>query len=350
MKIQPWKITDRLKLAIQVSAWVSLVMLYGIIFSNYFSLGLSLLRGLLNTLPMMVLFYANLYFVNRYFEHGQYLKYLLLNAGLLLLVVLLRVEFNLLFPEIGREAFLRNEEQGWIFGAIGTSIAILVVSTFYQVLVNRYEQERESQLIIQQQQEAQLQFLRSQINPHFLFNTLNNIYSLAVIQSAQTAPMVLRLSNLLRYVVYDGREDRVQLSREVDQIREYIALFQMRSEREQTIDFKVSQASVAYWLEPMILIPLVENCFKHCNFDSNPDAFVRISLSVEADQLQFETLNSKDDSQQKDKTGGVGLVNIRKRLDLKYDKHYDLEIFSEEHQFTVKLSLPLSTPNSPENG
>jgi sensor histidine kinase YesM len=350
MDISPWHITDRLKIAIQVSAWVSIVALYGIIFTGYFSLGLSLVRGLLNTVPMMVLFYVNLFLVNRFFEKGKYLNYVLLNTVLLGGVVCLRVAFNALFPEIGREAFLQNEQQGWVVGAIATSIAVLVVSTFYQVLVNRYEREREAQAIIQEQQEAQLQFLRAQINPHFLFNTLNNIYSLAVVKSDQTAPMVLRLSNLLRYVVYDGRNDRVQLKQEIHQIEEYIALFQMRSETSLVIDLQIEGDPEPYWLEPMILIPLVENCFKHCDFDSNPDAFAQIRLGIREEQLQFETLNSKDDTQQKDKTGGVGLQNIRKRLQLKYKDAYKLSILPGVDQFRVQLSLPLSTQNPSRHG
>lgn len=345
MNAHPWNITDRLKLAIQVSAWVSIVALYGIIFSSYFSLELSVLRGLLNTVPMMVLFYANLYLVNRFFERGHYLPYLFLNGLLLVLLVFIRVEFNSLFPEIGKQAFLQNEQQGWLFGAIATSVAILVVSTFYQVLVNRYERERQAQAIIQEQQAAQLQFLRAQINPHFLFNTLNNIYSLAVVKSDQTAPMVLRLSNLLRYVVYDGRDDRVQLEREITQIQEYIALFQMRSEAEQPIDFDINGDVKPYWLEPMILIPLVENCFKHCDFDSNPKAFVQLKLEARSGALYFETLNSKDNTQQKDKTGGVGLQNIKKRLKLKYGDGFELKVAPEADQFRVQLSMPLSTQN-----
>jgi LytS/YehU family sensor histidine kinase len=100
----------------------------------------------------------------------------------------------------------------------------------------------------------------------------------------------------------------------------------------------------------MILIPLVENCFKHCDFDSNPDAFAQIRLGIREEQLQFETFNSKDDTQQKDKTGGVGLQNIRKRLQLKYKDAYKLSILPGVDQFRVQLSLPLSTKKPSHHG
>lgn len=160
--------------------------------------------------------------------------------------------------------------------------------------------------IISEQREAQLQALRAQINPHFLFNTLNNIYSLAVVKSDKTAEMVLRLSNLLRYVIYDGRAERVALKREVEHIRQFIELFQMRSEEQLDIKFDTRGEIDGVQTEPMILIPIVENCFKHCDFDTNKRVFVCIDLQVDNEELYFKILNSKDDRhQQKDRVGAL---------------------------------------------
>jgi LytS/YehU family sensor histidine kinase len=194
--------------------------------------------------------------------------------------------------------------------------------------------------IIIEQREAQLQALRAQINPHFLFNTLNNIYSLAVVKSDKTAEMVLKLSNLLRYVIYDGKAEQVELKREIAHIQQFIELFQMRSQEPLNIEFNTSGTFNSVKIEPMILIPIVENCFKHCDFDSNEQAFVCIYLQLINGELHFKTVNSKDDrNQQKDRVGGVGLENIRKRLDLKYREKYALRIHNETDKFVVELDL-----------
>ncbi len=331
-----------LKFWIHVGVWLSFLLVYIIIFGQFFGFELSLLRGLVNLLPMMLIFYINLYLVDRFFEQKRYGRFIFANLLLLAAMVGLRVQLNLLFPDIDERAFLRNEERSWFFGALVTSIAVLVVSTFYQILDNRYANEQRNLAIIQEQQEAQLQFLRAQINPHFLFNTLHNIYSLAVVKSDKTPDMVLRLSNLLRYVVYDGRAEQVELKREARQIREYVELFQMRHEKPLDICFEVEGSLNDIKMEPMILIPLVENAFKHCDFDLNEAAYAHFRLEVSEGGLRFFTFNTRDvRQQQKDKAGGVGLENIRRRLELKYPGRYELRIDEQEAAFGVSLHLQL---------
>ncbi|MCB0570483.1 MAG: histidine kinase [Phaeodactylibacter sp.] len=332
-----------LKILAHFGVWLSFLLVYGIIFGRFYPWHLNVLRGLANVLPMAIIFYGNLYFVDRYLEQKRYLAFALANLALLAVIVELRVRLNMFFPEIDREIIIRSSEASrWRIGALLTSASILVASTFYQMLANRYENEHRNLAIIREQQEAQLQFLRAQINPHFLFNTLNNIYSLAVAGSDKTPDMVLRLSNLLRYVVYDGREEQVALEREARQIGEYIELFQMRSEEPLDISYHTEGALEGIRVEPMILIPIVENCFKHCDFDTNDKAYARIKLTADAENLHFSTLNSKDNRQrQKDRVGGVGLDNIEKRLQLKYPGHYRLNIDEQEDSFALELSLAI---------
>lgn len=330
-----------LKIWAHLGVWLCFLLVYGLIFSRFYPLHLNLLRGLANVLPMAVVFYGNLYLVDRFLERKRYLAFALANLALLVMIVELRVRLNLYFPEIGPESFIRGSEgESWRIGAVLTSFSVLAASTFYQVLANRYENEQRNLAIIKEQQEAQLQFLRAQINPHFLFNTLNNIYSLAVARSDKTPDMVLRLSNLLRYVVYDGREEQVGLEREARQIREYIELLQMSHEEPLDISFQTEGKLEGIRVEPMILIPIVENCFKHCDFDTNEGACVRINLKAEGNRLHFSTLNSKDArQQQKDKQGGVGLGNIEKRLRLKYPGCFRLNIEEKEKVFSLELDL-----------
>ena len=222
------------------------------------------------------------------------------------------------------------------------SILVLIFSTLTHLLVNRYKKERTNQLLIQEHQAAELQFLKAQINPHFLFNTLNNIYSLSIIQSPKTPQMVLQLSQLLRYVLYESQNKKVSLSGELTQIEKYIALFQLKNETPVTIQFEKEGPINGQKIEPMMLIPLVENALKHCDFDTNEKAYAKIQVQIVGDMLHFSTINSKNDNnQQKDDVGGVGLKNIRKRLALNYPNQHELVINNLEYAFEVRLKIKM---------
>ncbi|MEM1320097.1 MAG: histidine kinase [Bacteroidota bacterium] len=222
----------------------------------------------------------------------------------------------------------------------GTILITMFLSTIITYLENRIEMEQKAQAIIRQQSEAQLLYLKSQINPHFLFNSLNNIYALAVEKSDQTPKMILQLADLLRYSIYESRKEKVSLAAEVEQIQKYLGLFRMTKEEAPNIQLETQGTLQDRAIEPMILIPLVENCVKHGDFDSNPAAFAHLHLRVDEQGIHFQTTNSKNDAnQQKDKTGGVGLQNIQQRLALKYPQRYDFVTQSTERQFEVHLHI-----------
>jgi len=333
-------INRRLEAFLHICIWGAFMSVYVIIFSRFMPWEISLLRAFGNVLPMAFLFYINLWLVDQFIEQRRYVLFALIALALFLGATFLRSELNTYFPDVRREMLDMNKRETWFFGALLTNLSFAIIGVFYQMLSNRYRSEQRNMSIISEQREAQLQALRAQINPHFLFNTLNNIYSLAVIRSEKTAEMVLRLSNLLRYVIYDGRAERVALKREVEHIRQFIELFQMRSEEELDIQFNSRGEIDGVQIEPMILIPIVENCFKHCDFDTNERAFICIDLKVRNGQLFFKTVNSKDDrNQQKDRVGGVGLENIRKRLELRYQNKHELSINNEAFRFEVVLHL-----------
>lgn len=342
MTTQENTINRRLENWLHIGIWVLFVLVHALIFTRFLPFEVSLLRSLANVIPMALIFYINLTFVNQYLEQKRYTLYGLFITLLFLLFTYLRTKINMQFPEMQREILTADTWNGWAIGATLTNLSVLVLSIFYQILYNRYRNEQRNLAIINEQKEAQLQFLRAQINPHFLFNTLNNIYALAVTKSDKTAEMVLKLSNLLRYVIYEGKAEQVELQQEVKHIQQFIELFQMRSEQPLNIQFQVTGETKGIQIEPMILIPIVENCFKHCDFDTNEQAFVKIHLQIKDKMLHFQTINSKNDTDlQKDKVGGVGLENIHKRLELKYKEKYQLAVIGEKNRFEVDLELEI---------
>ncbi|MBX2875671.1 MAG: sensor histidine kinase [Saprospiraceae bacterium] len=333
---------QKLQIGVQVSIWLLFGLSYTLIFARFIPALHSFVRALGNMLPMIVLFYGNMRLVERFFIPKLYVRYAVWCLLLTTLVTAVRTQINLLFTGYDIDFLPEHNQKFLRLASIISNTGVILISTIYQLLIHRGNQEKKALLAANEHQEAQLQFLRSQINPHFLFNTLNNIYSLAVTHSQKTAPMVLQLSELLRYVVYEGQAEKVELEREVQQINRFISLFQMRQEEPVDIQFKTTTIPEDLKIEPMILIPLVENCFKHCDFDTDPQASTRIALKVENNELYFHTYNTRDDLDlQKDATGGVGLKNIRKRLGLKYPDGHRLEIDKQPKSFQVDLYIKL---------
>lgn len=327
---------------LHLAIWLVGALGFSLVFLRFLSLEQTLLRTLANMLLMMALFYGNNWLVRQFYIPKDYKVYFSWAALLLVVDTFLRARINMHFSTAEADLIFQSNLGGLQIAAVISNIGILFVSMIYEMSVYRMQIETQALEATNRQQEAQLQFLRAQINPHFLFNTLNNIYSLAVVRSEQTAPMVLQLSDLLRYVIYESQKERVPLSKEVQQIERFIALFQMRNETPLNIVFRYGGPVEQLYIEPMMLIPLVENCFKHCDFDTNEQAYTQIELLATKDTLHFKTLNSKNDAlRQKDKMGGVGLANIRTRLELKYPDKHRMSVKNEVERFEVNLELEI---------
>ncbi len=279
--------------------------------------------------------------VPRYYERGRWLAFgLLAGLGLgLAQGALLATEHFLLHDEALRAfpTVQRFRVYALVLLAVATGMGF-----FQQTLRHRRMAEASALARLAQQQESQLLYLRSQINPHFLFNTLNNIYALALTGSAQTAETVLRLANLLRYAIYSTRQKQVRVADEVAQIEELLALFRLRSAEPPALSLFLDPAAAAVLLEPMLLIPLVENCLKHADLDTNPRAFVRLTAQRKGNYLVFETENTTDPADRaKDHTPGVGLDNIRRRLALTYPAgEAELHTEYQAGRFVARLRLP----------
>jgi len=207
-------------------------------------------------------------------------------------------------------------------------------TAYYFIRYSHYKEVKETEALLQTRQ-SELSFLRSQINPHFLFNNLNNIYSLVYYQSDQSLNAIAGLSELLRYMLYDSSET-VTLSKEVAYVEKYINLQQLRYEQPEKINFKVTGPVEEVLVPPLLLIPFVENAFKHGD-GSAPD-WLNIDLAVETSHIYF-TCSNKKVVKHKDPEGGIGIDNVLRRLELLYPNRHQLEIKEDQAAFNVKLSL-----------
>jgi hypothetical protein len=186
--------------------------------------------------------------------------------------------------------------------------------------------------------QAELSFFKAQINPHFLFNTLNNIYSLAVSQSENTAPSILKLSKMMRYITEEATENFVPLADEIDCIENYIELQKLRLNAKTRVLFEVKGVNTNIQIAPLVLMTFVENAFKY-GVSNHYASEIVISLNHTAEEILFSCKNKIFDSHKDPDRAGVGIANTRKRLDFLYPDHHDLQIDHDGEMFSVHLKL-----------
>jgi two-component system LytT family sensor kinase len=222
------------------------------------------------------------------------------------------------------------------------NISVIVVAFAYRLLLSWFQQEKIRKDLEYQKLRTELSFLKMQVNPHFLFNALNNIYSLAVIENSnRTGNSILRLSELMRYMLYEKEdaENKVSLDKEILHINSYIDLERLRRPGDMYVNFSIEGEVDGKRIAPLLIFPLIENAFKH-GILSDKIKPVTIDLKIGEKQIEF-CIENFTNNYQKDIVGGIGVQNVKKRLDLLYGENYHLDIKDDGHKFTVKLLLPL---------
>ena len=189
--------------------------------------------------------------------------------------------------------------------------------------------------------ETELNFLKTQINPHFFFNTLNNLYSLALNRSEQTPEVILKLSGLMSYMLYESNVARVSLEKEIDYLQNYLDLEILRFGKRLTINFEIEGQMEGVSIPPMILILFVENCFKHGLKDNIDQVNIDIALKVENSYLFFSIRNPVSAHVAEGGISGIGLKNVKRRLELLFNTNYELNIVNDNMEYAVSLKMPV---------
>ena len=222
------------------------------------------------------------------------------------------------------------------------NLIIILIAFAYQLVVVWYKNEKIRKELETQKLQAELSFLKMQINPHFLFNALNNIYSMAVMEkTTRTGDNILKLSELIRYMLYEKEDEqyRVSLDKEINHINSFIDLQKLRHEGDTYIQFSIEGHTLDKKIPPLLLFPLIENSFKHGVLQDSARP-VAIQLRVSDRHLFFSIYNHKNNFL-KDQTGGIGLTNVRKRLALLYPEKHNFQIAETAEDFSIELQLPL---------
>jgi two-component system LytT family sensor kinase len=223
---------------------------------------------------------------------------------------------------------------------IAVFLLVFVFSTCIKVINQWLRSEQRNKEIVNEKLQAELSFLKAQINPHFLFNTLNNIYALASDQSEHTAAAVMKLSSIMRYVLTEARNDLVPLEKEILFTSHYIELQKMRLTDKTSIDFTIKGDPLGRQIAPLLLLPFVENAFKY-GISTREWSPIRILLDIKKDSLYFSISNQKHLNtalKMADNTG-IGISNTKRRLDLLYEDRYSLSIEDKTSEFSVHLKI-----------
>ena len=217
-----------------------------------------------------------------------------------------------------------------------------VLATFVETFLFAQKKEEETIRNKNENLQNELKLLKSQINPHFLFNALNNIYALSAIDSGKTQKSISYLSDMLRYVLYECEQELVSLDKEITYIENYIKLFSLKSSKHYPIetDFKVENKNIK--IAPMLLIPFMENALKHSNIEKITDTFIRMKIHADEHKILFVIENSSAESQKiVDDVGGIGIENVKRRLAILYPKKHELTIDENGTTFKVQLNIQL---------
>lgn len=277
----------------------------------------------------------------RYITFGLYSIYTFIISSIFIilsafyaLVVVMGLEWNDRFP-VSKS----------LFYVMITIYLVVMIASAFSLLKNNYasaarNKELQNRILEAQLKlkEQELQYLKMQIHPHFLFNTLNTIYGLSLAKNEKTSEIILQLSDLLDYILYQTRKPLVKLEEEVNHIRNYIDLERKRFQNALEIEFHIDTIPSDIELAPMLLLPFVENSFKHGK-SSDGKLQISISIKIVAEELEFRISNSIENNLGLAIGKGIGLQNIQRRLDILYGNDYQLNIENEKESFDVLLRL-----------
>jgi len=223
---------------------------------------------------------------------------------------------------------------------IPAALAVVLLSVVFRLFSQKIAKEKQEIAIQNEQLLSEMKFLKSQVNPHFLFNALNNVYTLVHLKHKNAPTMLIKLSDMLRYMLYECNDEWVNIEKEITYINNYIELQQLKTAKPQNIRVNFNQIQNTTLIPPLLLIPFIENSFKHSRIEDVNFGWVTIDLTVNNEQVQFKIVNSKPtNSVAKDETGGIGLENVKRRLELLYPNKYDLIIEDTDQEFKVSLNF-----------
>lgn len=285
----------------------------------------------------------NYWLLPRFFYRKRYFIFLFLSLLVIALAIALKEVLlePIFLPEHGRGRI--SAEGG--FRDISEIGPIILLFVGFKLAWDNLRKQSQLEKLEKEKAASELQFLKSQLNPHFLFNNLNNLYSYAQENSPKTPEIILQLSNIMRYMLYESREKYVPLEKELACLQDFIRLQELQMEGRGEAAFSVKGDTAGKMIAPLLLIPFVENSFKHSLSSQARDILIEIKVDIQEGRLYFQCANTyrqTDSAAGRFVAKGIGLDNVRKRLELLYPGRHRLDIRAGGGQYVVELELKLS--------
>ncbi len=342
-----------IKIVLQVFYWVCLTasLIALLILGGDPSLNYIIIWTLVSLPFKLAIFYAYFYFFIPKWLNTRLFALILVTVGLCVVYPFVKIEIDALFGVDSLEAIkLTNSDSEDTFDfwqeysrRLLTVLLNISMAFILRFAVDWFRNRRISAQMEKYKLQSELALLRNQINPHFLFNTLNNIDTMVYKISEEASEAIMKLSSIMRYMLYESNTQYVLLSKEVDYLRSYFDLEQMRVKNKSQIHFEASLENPAISISPMIFISFVENAFKHA---TNTGKGIKVCCEIKesAGVVHLRVTNSFDREamNEKDKTGGIGLQNVKRRLELIYPERFQLDLKEEGKEYLLNLKLDLN--------
>ena len=296
------------------------------------------------SITMLIAYLNYFYFLPRFLAHKKVWRYFLEFIVPFALLITIRVHLQryLIDGYTHQRHFFYST-----FFVVETVIITLFITFFIAMVrfaADWFALAAKQKELQNQQLMAELNFLKAQINPHFLFNTLNNLYYLAYTQSANTTEVIAKLSQMMRYMIYDSNYQQVPLTKEIEYMQNYISLERLRLNNQIPIQFDIEGATEGMLIAPLIFITFLENAFKHGVSNNNAGAWVKIRIQLNGKECIYQVENSKipTSKPEAEEKSGIGLQNVKRRLDLSYPDKYKLVMEDKADRYFVQLNITLS--------
>lgn len=347
-----WQNYRRFRVPLHMAVWALYLFAYASVYAYFYdsvTLQKSLIQyGVTVWIDISAAYLLIYYLIPQFLLRKKYAAFLVWfvasATGFILLqrLMLMQVTYRYIYPEYAANfSFFR-------FNYLYTFFNIFVMPSIFssvKLFEYWYIDQTLNQQLRQEKLESELKFLKSQIHPHFLFNTLNNLYALTLDKSDKAPEVVLKLSDLLSYMLYECNAGYVLLEKEVKLLHDYLDLEKIRYQNELKTNFNIHGQIVGKQIAPLLLLPFVENAFKHGLSKNITKPWLNVTLDINDNFFTFKVENNKPLINQTDESGyteGIGLKNVRRRLDLIYGNKYILEVKDDEASFLIQLKLNLS--------
>lgn len=338
IKFLKWDIVSR---QLHWIVWIVITILTLVSYLQTNNFLWTVIATIVNVSAIIIIVYTNVYgLMPLFYEKNKKVTYVFFALVLLFVICIARVEFRIYSFAV----FYPNEPDTiprlQLYATTAVSCIInFIFSIFFRFALNYFKVRKEQKLLKEYTTKVELDLLKAQVQPHFLFNTLNNIYYVAQKQSPETAVLLEKLSNIMRYFVDEAPKNEVLLSIEIQFISDYIDLEKMRIRHPLKLDFRIEGDIKLVKVSPMLIMPLVENVFKHGIDKRNPSNLLVLHIVRHTEYLSVKVSNQIV-SAKKQKQAGGGLQNLRNRLQLLYADQFDLAITEKDDCFIANLNIP----------